>query len=521
MGWPLPRTSSKAQALSDSFAAVNVSPAPQGTSEQVARLREDLLEAGYTVAGLNDLLGPVASGALLGGQRLPADRLTRDISAAPAVLVRLFVLGLPVTTGACAAALPRTGVPGAVALGLIREAADGFVRGLCDLRPYADEQHDWWVASDLTSMATGAPLAAHHVVGVGGASSTLASWTPRPAASRALDLGTGSGVQALHLGGHSAYRMVTDVSHRALEFAAFTCELNGIEVDARAGSLFTPVAGEVFDLIVCNPPFVITPRAAGLDTMEYRDGGAVGDELVASVVAQVGDYLAPGGIAQLLGNWELGAGQDWADRVRSWLPRDLDAWVIQREEQDVADYAMTWARDAGHAVGTPGFERWYAAWLDDFAARGVGRIGFGIITIQRPSQDRATFTDCAEVTTAVASPMGPSILRGLRARAWLALHDDDELLAVPWSVADDVTEERIGRPGAPDPMVIQLRQGGGLRRVVRLDSLSAGLLGALDGELTADQIVQALAALTDTAAADVRQGVVPIVRSLVADGLLH
>ncbi len=370
-------------------------------------------------------------------------------------------------------------------------------------------------------MATGAPLGTSHVVGVGGASTTLASWTPRPWAARTFDLGTGSGAQALHLGGHSAYRVVSDLSARALDFARFTCALNEVDVDARLGSLFEPVAGEVFDLIVCNPPFVITPRAAGLDTMEYRDGGAVGDELVAAVVARVGDHLSPGGIAQLLGNWELTPGQDWSDRVRSWLPEKLDAWVIQREEQDVADYALTWARDAGHPVGSPDFERWYAAWLDDFAARGIERIGFGIITVQRPGEDRATFTDLEDVVTPVASPMGPTILRGLRSRAWLAMHDDDQVLAVPWSVAADVTEERMGRPGAPDPMVIHLRQGGGLRRVVQLDSLSAGLVGTLDGELTAAQIGQALAVLTDTNVTDVFRVVAPVLRSLVADGLLH
>jgi len=498
-----------------------VADAPRGTVDEFAGLRADILEAGYTVAGLDDLLGPSAGGALAGGQRMPADRLTRDSAEPAAVLLRLFVLGLSVEVERFAGVLPRTGLAGLVAMGLVHVTSSGQVVGLCDLRPYADEQHDWWVASDLTSMATGSPLRSSHVVGVGGASSTLASWTPRPWAARTFDLGTGSGVQALHLGGHSAYRVVSDLSPRALDFARFTCGLNKVEVDARVGSLFVPVAGEVFNLIVCNPPFVITPRAAGLDTMEYRDGGAIGDELVAAVVAQVGDHLAPGGIVQLLGNWELGTGQDWADRVRSWVPKDLDAWVIQREEQDVADYAMTWARDAGHPVGSADFERWYAAWLDDFAARSVERVGFGIITLQRPSEDRATFTDFDDVVTAVASPMGPSVLKGLKARAWLAIHDDDQVLAVPWSVADDVTEERIGRPGAPDPMVIQLRQGGGLRRVVRLDSLSAGLVGALDGELTAAQIMQALAALTDTEVGQVHQVIAPMVRSLVADGLLH
>lgn len=92
--------------------------APSGSGEQVAGLRADLREAGYTVAGLDDLLGPSAGGALVGGQRLPADRLTRGNARPPAVLVRLLVLGLPVAADAVAAVLPRTGLAGVLEMGL-------------------------------------------------------------------------------------------------------------------------------------------------------------------------------------------------------------------------------------------------------------------------------------------------------------------------------------------------------------------------------------------------------------------
>ena len=55
----------------------------------------------------------------------------------------------------------------------------------------------------------------------------------------------------------------------------------------------------------------------------------------------------------------------------------LDAWVVQREVQDPAEYAETWARDGGHHPGTADFNRMYAAWLDDFASRDVRAIGDG------------------------------------------------------------------------------------------------------------------------------------------------
>nr|WP_134774694.1 methyltransferase [Ornithinimicrobium flavum] len=483
-------------------------------------LRADLQEAGYDLAGVRRALGDRAADALHREQPLLAVRATTDLQDPAGVLVGCFVLGLAVPAAALDRCLPRTRSTGLVRLGLVVEDGSS-VRATCDLRPYGTESETWWVASDPGEGATGGPLPPDHVLGIGGASLTLATWTPRPQVRRALDLGTGCGVQVLHLAGHTAYRVATDLSGRALDLARFTLALNGVEAELRQGSLLEPVADEQFDLVVSNPPFVITPRRPDVPVLEYRDGRQGGDALVAGLVRDVGRHLAPGGIAQLLANWELRAGERWQDRVRGWLAgTGLDAWVVQREEQDVAEYAETWVRDGGHRAGTAGFEQLYAAWLDDFAQRGVERVGFGVITLQRPVEEREPWQDLVDVRTPVATPMGPVVLRGVRARTWLAEHSEDELLEVAWSVADDVTEERVGRPGAPDPQVIQLRQGGGLGRVVRLDTLGAGLVGACDGELTARQLCGGLAVLTQVPSAEVEQQVLPLLRELVADGLL-
>lgn len=497
---------------------------PPARSDAVAALRTDLAAAGYTVERIEEVLGERATAALWRDQPLLADLATRDRDEPVATLVRCFVLGRPVTPAALDRALPRTTATGLLEMGLVRpHEADGLLSACCDLRPYGDETSTWWVASDLSELALRGALPTDHVLGVGGASTTLASWTPRPRVERGLDLGTGCGVQALHLAGHTAYPVVaTDLSRRALGFAELTAGLNGLELDLRHGSLLGPVAGERFDLLVSNPPFVITPRGGDVPVYEYRDGGAPGDTLVASLVGAIGDHLRPGGIAQLLANWELRRGEDWRERVSGWLEgTGLDAWVVQREVQDVAEYAETWVRDGGHRPRTAGFDALYAAWLADFAARGVESVGFGVVTLQRPTAEREPWRDLDDVRAPVASPMGPTVLAGLRARTWLAEHPDEELLDVPWSVADDVTEERVGRPGAPDPQVIQLRQGGGLRRVVRLGTLAAGFVGACDGELTAAQLCAGLAVLTGTSAQDVRAELLPVLRDLVKDGLLR
>ena len=449
-----------------------------------------------------------------------------DVGDACGVLIRLFTLGRPVTWAALEAALPTLGVEGAVALRLVEpEAVDAHagagVHATCDLRPFADKDHDWWVASDLSETATNEPLRPDHVLGIGGASTTLASWTIRRPVDRALDLGTGCGVQALHLGAHARSIVATDTSERAIAYADFNATLAGLELDLRAGDLLEPVAGERFSLVISNPPFVITPRVEDVPRYEYRDGGRAGDAIVRSLVREVGAVLEPGGVAQFLGNWEIPAGRTWRDVWREWLEDvALDAWVVQRDVQDPAEYAELWARDGGTLPGTSAHSRLYAAWLQDFASRAVESIGFGVVTLQRPTTERQPWRSLDEVAGPVATPMGPTVEAGLAARTWLVEHSDDALLDVAWSCAPDVTEERHGRPGAEDPSVILVRQGAGLRRVVRVGTLLAAYLGVADGDLTAGAALDAIATVLELDPVDVRAEVVPQIRDLVADGLL-
>ncbi len=494
--------------------------APAADDAAAAALAADLGAAGFTVQRLDELWGPVARAALHRESPLPAVRALDGRDEPAATLARLWVLGLPVTRAALDAALPVTTTAGAEAMGLVATAGpqpDDPVRPLVDLRPYAADDAHWWLASDLAERRGGGPLADDHVLGVGGASLTLARWTPRTRVKRALDVGTGCGVQAFHLSGHAHDLVATDTSDRCLAFTAFNAALNGTRFDLRRGSLLEPVAGERFDLVVSNPPFVITPRTPGVPTYEYRDGGLAGDQLVRRLVGGLADVLAPGGVAQLLGNWEQHEGQAWTERVGEWLPAGLDAWVVQRETQDPAEYAETWARDGGHRPGTPAHTDLLDAWLDDFSARGVEGVGFGVITLRRPLRAQPPLRRFDELT-AGSGPMGQVVVDLLAAHDWLIGHD---LLSATLVVADDVTEERYGRPGGEDPEVVLLRQGGGLQRAVRADTALAGLVGACDGELGVGRLVGALAQLLDEPVEALGARLLPAVRGLVADGLLR
>lgn len=507
--------------------------APVVVPELVAALRAGLAAAVYTVEHVEELLGAVAAGALDRGEALPALRATAASDDPAAVLARCFVLGAGVPAAALEAALPAVGVDGLRRLGLVDAAGHGpddEVRALVDLRPYAATdgagEAAWWVASDLGEMATGGALRTDHVLGVGGASVTLAQATVRDPRGRVLDLGTGCGVQALHASRHARHVVATDLSGRALAFARFTTTLAGLgpdRVELRRGSMLEPVAGETFDLVVSNPPFVITPRRADVPAYDYRDGGRAGDDLVRDLVTGVGAVLAPGGVAQLLANWEVRGGEAWHERIGAWVDASgLDAWVVQRDEQDPAQYAETWIRDGGTTPADR--DAWtsrYGAWLDDLASRDVASVGFGIVTLRRPLAGPPTLRRLESQTGPLRQPLGPVIAAGLAAHDVVTRLSDDELAGLRLTVAPDVTEERYLQPGASDPRVVLLRQGGGFGRAVQAGTALAAFVGACDGELTVGRIVGALGALLDVPASDVAADVLPTVRGLLTDGLLE
>jgi hypothetical protein len=548
------------------------------TAPLIDLLRADLSAANFSVTALTGLWGIEADAALHRNQRVPALRALARLRATltvpePSVaLAQLFVLGLPVERAELEAALPSLGVLGAEQLGLLstRPAPAGTegtaavlpgagpaqVHPLVDLRPYsfvdAHGAGSWWIVSDLGELALGHALGENHVLGVGGASLTLSAlMIPAPVQS-ALDLGTGCGIQALHASRHAARVVATDISERALELAALNARLNGVDnIEFRLGSLFDPVAGERFDHIISNPPFVITPRVDGVPSYEYRDGGLVGDALVEAVVRGTAEHLTSGGVAQLLGNWEYHDDADAFDRLTAWLAAPLDAWIIEREVQVPTGYAETWIRDGGTRPGTPEFDRLYGAWLDDFEARGVRQVGFGYMLLRRPADEPAVTDAAGRVSPAAdlgtgdrgpaAAPPRPRLLRlerlpealghnpagigshladCLAAHDWHAGLDDDALYRSTLTVASDVTEERHFWPGQEDPTLLTLHQGGGFGRSVPLDTAQAALIGACDGELPVGAIIDAIAQLLDADEALLRAELLPRVRALLDDGFL-
>lgn len=554
--------------------------APRLTAKQASLLRADLAQSGWGVESVEALLGPVAAAALQRELRAPALRVVRRALAAGAgaagagaastssdrpslatgaastssaanapqdsdvagykvaVLTALFMLGEPVGAAALETALPRTGVAGALTIGLVvpTQSASGeqLYAPAVDLRPHeAEDAHGsvhWWVASDLGELVTGQALAPDHVLGIGRAGLTLAALTPRKPVETALDLGVGCGIQTLYLLRHVRQVVATDISARALEFTAFNVALAGVDsarVQLRQGNLLEPVAGQRFDLIVSNPPFVITPpsvRQAGLPLMEYRDAGG---PILPVLVRGLEDHLNPDGVAVMLGNWEHREGTSWRTSVNQWIGKSLDAWIIQREVQDPVEYAAMWLRDGGLTPERSGvaFENALAAWQEDFDSRQVSGVGMGYLVFHAPSVAATgavvePWRVLEEVPTSGQGALGEHVAQVIAAHEALRGLDDAQVAALKLRTASGLSKEESLTP-TPVPTAPVIRQAEGFGRVIAVGMPEVALLSASDeGLLTVAQIAAAVASLTSEDPAAVLADMVAATRTFAHAGMV-
>lgn len=486
-----------------------------------APLREALLAVDFTYDAISELLGEEAHQALSRNETTPGVR--RTTAGEPlATLVRLFLLQQAVPTAAAEQALP--GLVDRLATAGVLTQSVGEVAARLDVRPYASEQGDLWVVSDLTPglNGTATSVTGDYVLGISPASSSLAQLTLRHDVGSALDLGTGCGVQALHLATHSDRVVATDVNQRALAIARFNAALNDVEdiVEVRDGSFFAPVAGERFDLIATNPPFVISPASG--ERLVYRDSGLPGDQVVEHIVRRAPDHLNDGGWCQVLANWVIERDRPWDERLATWLPGECDALVVQREVLDPSSYVELWLKDAGHHPATGGdpaaYVERYDTWVSWLESQGVGGIGFGWINLRRRAEVAAgsLVSELLEWPYDVEQPIAPAIAAWAdSAVAAQSVGPDTHLV-----LRSDIVQETSGPVGGEDPATIVLRQQRGFRRARQVDTVTAAVAGACDGDLAVGPLVDAVGQLLDRDPASLREVYLPEIAEMVAEGFL-
>src|SRR4029077_5460930 len=224
---------------------------------------------------------------------------------------------------------------------------------------------------------------ADHVVGVTRPSVTLACLTVRRPVRSALDLGTGGGIQAILTARHAERVVATDITERALVFGAFNAALNGVtNIEYRRGSWFAPVEGERFDLVLSNPPYVISPESQYI----YRDSGMRGDSASEQVVRTAPKFLEEGGYAAIMMSWVVAepAEADQTASPRRWLEDNgCDAWLLHYRTDDPLTTAANWNE---HLAQDPTrYGETVDRWVAYYRSIGAGGIAFGSVVLRRRS----------------------------------------------------------------------------------------------------------------------------------------
>lgn len=543
---------------------------PRIDSVWPAQLRVALEGLEYTQPGLKALWGPDVDHGLLTNDAAPALWFARTSSAPLAVVARLFLLADAVPTASAEDALGADLVSALQAAGLLVPADAGEPRSgdpspgeyseeserrlvsSVSIAPYSlpvgvprlagrRKPDTLYLASDFGTLTRPEVLDGDFVLGLGGAGRTLIEITPREAVTTAADIGTGCGIQALALALHADTVIATDISERALEFTRLNAQINEIgNIETRQGSLLEPLHGQTVDLLVTNPPFVITPQAAR-GQFEYRDGGMPGDQLMRSLVRDIPHHLSDGGQAAMLGNWEVGqpdaeagpsawhkAAQDEAASadeaaVGTAAVGQTSLMVIEREQLSPTAYAHTWIRDGGVVRASEKWNADTAAWLNDFASRGVEQIAFGWVRFKRNAGGEPVVA-----AHRVSGPLGANaagVAAFLDTRMamleWLAGAEDSEIADTAFVRGSDIVEHRHHTPGSENPSVIEMAQGTGFGQTLTVDTALAAFIGVADGTMTLRTVAGALAALLEVDSDKLCQQLVEQVRDILPLGFVY
>ena len=405
-----------------------------------------------------------------------------------ALLLRLFLLGVPVARDRLEKLVgPRLRAELAAAGLLVEDGSE--IHGAVRLVPH----DELLIASDH---AGGAEAHADHVPGVHRPSVALAHLTVRGEGERALDMGTGNGIQAILLAAHAEHVVATDVNPRALGYAAFNAALNGVRnVETRHGSFFEPVEREQFDLVVANPPYVVSPESGYL----FRDSGMRGDAVSEHVVRTAPSVLATGAFASLLIAWALDP-DDPTERPRSWLEGSgCDAFLLHTSTDDPIETATVWNRDLldRPEAYSEALDRWLAYYRD----LGIEQLGYACLVLRKRADSRDGRLVAQPLPRAALRPAGRHVRRLFETQDRLAAIDADEaLLDQRLRVVDDavVSQETRFADDRWHPETLTLRLQSGLPFSAELDPPTARMVRALDGSRT---LRQALAAAVDDDAA--------------------
>jgi methylase of polypeptide subunit release factors len=343
----------------------------QAAARAARALRPAIARAAFDAEAVMDLLGPPDARLLPAEQQALWSHRARGRDPL-AVFTRLFLLGDPVTR-ADAAALWGDALGTALAARVVRRQGRALTASL------ALSVHD-----GLLTFADRVRPAPGLVHGPTSASLVLARALPPGPLGAALDLGTGSGLLALRLVRVARRVTATDVSPRALAYAALNAALNGRPgIELLRSDRYAALGRRRFALVAGNLPFVVGPVGRGR-RYSYRDAGMQEDRFAASVVSGAGAHLEEGGQALFLAQWVHHAGEAEDERLARWfVAAGCDALVFRLDVDPVDIHAARWSGGPDPALAHGDRVRALERWRRQLTAAGIAAVSTGLFVLRR------------------------------------------------------------------------------------------------------------------------------------------
>ncbi len=430
-------------------------------------------------------------------------------------LIRLFLLGETVPTGHLRQALRPMTLAQWIEAALVHPpTSDDRVRSTVRITPV----EDLLLAADSPQLDT-TQVPVDFVMPPGGTSLQLGWSAIRRSSRRTLDLGTGCGYLGLVAGAFSSHVVATDRNQRAVMMARFNASLNDVgQMESRVGDLLDPVRGERFDLVLSNPPFVITPQRR----LVFRDSGMRGDEFCRRLVREMPSCLEEDGFCQMLGNFAHRRDSPWREELSGWFADvGCDAVVFVTRREPIDEYAMTWitTTESQDVTVVP---RLFDEWMEYYQQQQIEQVSYLLINLRRRSgSPNRTYIDEEEVR--IAGQCGDSIqsrfalLDYLAELPFAAAFLDECLMLHP---SARLVQEHVMSAEGPNVAENRLEMRGGLRYSARLDANVVRLLVYCDGQQPLRAILAGLADSLGLEPDRVVQIALPIVRHLIERGFL-
>ena len=477
------------------------------------RLKDRLTELNYSNEGFDRILG-LAGISTPDSIDLPLLLRKTNGGSDLETLIRVFIMGVRVNEDAMLRALAPVSLQNCLEAGLIR-SWNGQIYSKLSLMPF----QDLVLASDSSDFLS-SDIRGNWVMGVGGSTEILANLTPKKSVEKTLDLGCGCGTLALLAAKHSRKVIAVDNNPRALDYTKFNVYLNRrANVNILVGNLFEPVIDQQFDLIVTNPPYVISPSS----TFSFRDSELRGDKFCRRLIEESVDYLAEDGNLVMGLNWVHNQDQDSKSDLSNWFDGlGCDVWILRDKIYDISEYATRWLKATEARTPEQNIGPAYEQWMNYYKREGIEAIGCGAMVMRRRSNQGKNWLRIDDSLRKVRGDVGHDILLLFQLQDYLASTSDEALLGTAFQIVPQLRLRQEFKPddGAWVGRFAELVRVRGMSYSFNVDFHVAGLVAQCDGRSKLEDLLKDLVPRLGENSDVITSKVIPIIRKLVEGGFL-